>query len=109
MLRVNLQAHKLQPFELGCVYIQFDFYNQRDLEDIKKKIRKNTKVLYIESPGTYTFEIIDIKKVVKIAKDKKIRDDTIQWSTNSAIAFEKVMIDIFQNFINKNGKISTSK
>ena len=88
--------------EFPRLNIQFDFYNQRDLEDIKKKIRKNTKVLYIESPGTYTFEIIDIKKVVKIAKDKKIVtiiDNT--WGTALYFNAIKFGIDIVCEAITK--------
>ena len=68
----------------------------------KKKIRKNTKVLYIESPGTYTFEIIDIKKVVKIAKDKKIVtiiDNT--WGTALYFNAIKFGIDIVCEAITK--------
>ena len=54
--------------EFPRLNIEYDFYDQRNLLDLENKVKKNTRVIYIESPGTYTFEIIDIKKVVKIAK-----------------------------------------
>ncbi len=54
--------------EFPRLNIEYDFYDQRNLVDLENKVKENTKVIYIESPGTYTFEIIDIIKVVKIAK-----------------------------------------
>ena len=68
--------------ELPRFAIEFDFYNSRDLKNIESLIKKNTKAIYIESPGTYTFEIIDIKKVIKICKKNNIKsliDNT--WAT----------------------------
>ena len=62
--------------------IEFDFYNSRDLKHLESLIKTNTKAIYIESPGTYTFEIIDIKKAVKICKKynlKSLIDNT--WAT----------------------------
>ena len=58
--------------EFPRLNIEYDFYDQRNLLDLEKKLKNNTKVIYIESPGTYTFEIIDIIKVVKIAKKYSI-------------------------------------
>ena len=68
--------------ELPRLNIDFEFYNSRDLEHLKTLIKDNTSAIYIESPGTYTFEIIDIKKVVNICKKynlKSIIDNT--WAT----------------------------
>ena len=55
--------------EFPRLEIEFDFYNSRDLNHLENLIKKNTKALYIESPGTYTFEIIDIKNAIKICKN----------------------------------------
>ena len=68
--------------EFPRLNIEFDFYNSRDLSGMKKLIKNNTKVIYLESPGTYTFEIIDIKKVINICEKYKIKsiiDNT--WAT----------------------------
>ncbi len=40
--------------------------------DIKKLIRKNTKVIFMESPGSLSFEIQDIPAICKIAKKRDI-------------------------------------
>ena len=68
--------------EFPRLNIEFDFYNSRDLSGMEKLIKNNTKVIYLESPGTYTFEIIDIKKVINICEKYKIKsiiDNT--WAT----------------------------
>ncbi len=88
--------------EFPRLNFQFDFYNQRDPNDIIQKIQKNTKLIYIESPGTYTFEIIDIKKVVKIAKNNKIltiMDNT--WGTALYFNAIKYGVDIVCEAITK--------
>ena len=68
--------------EFPRLEIEFDFYNPRDLKHLESLIKKNTKAIYIESPGTYTFEIIDIKKTIKICEKynlKSLIDNT--WAT----------------------------
>ena len=40
--------------------------------EFKKLLKKNTKLIYLESPGTATFDIIDVPKITKIAKKEKI-------------------------------------
>ena len=48
------------------------FYNPHDLNTIKKKITKKTKLIYVESPGSNSFEFQDLSKIVSIAKKKKL-------------------------------------
>ncbi len=48
------------------------FYNPNDLNDLKSKITKKTKLIFVENPGSNTFEFQDLSKIVKIAKKKKI-------------------------------------
>lgn len=43
-----------------------------DISNFKKAIRKNTKLIYLESPTSFMFEIQDIKAVAKLAKEHKI-------------------------------------
>lgn len=45
-----------------------DFVDGRDLEEIEKHIRPTTRLLYLESPNTFTFELQDIEACVRIAK-----------------------------------------
>ena len=68
--------------EFPRLNISYDFYNSRDIENLKTLINNQTKVIYIESPGTYSFEIIDIDKIIRICKEynlKSIIDNT--WAT----------------------------
>ena len=48
------------------------FYNPHDLNSLKKKINKKTKLIFMESPSSLTFEIEDMNEIIKIAKKKKI-------------------------------------
>ena len=48
------------------------FYNPNDFNDLKSKITKKTKLIFVENPGSNTFEFQDLSKIVKIAKSKKI-------------------------------------
>ncbi len=48
------------------------FYNPNDLNDLKKKITKKTKLIFVENPGSNTFEFQDLSRIVTIAKKNKI-------------------------------------
>ena len=48
------------------------FHPLKDINKFEKLITNKTKLIYLESPGTATFEILDIPKITKIAKKKKI-------------------------------------
>ena len=48
------------------------FYNPNDFNDLKSKITKKTKLIFVENPGSNTFEFQDLSKIVKIAKKNKI-------------------------------------
>ncbi|MDC3042836.1 PLP-dependent aspartate aminotransferase family protein [Candidatus Pelagibacter sp.] len=48
------------------------FYNPNDLNDLKKKITKKTKLIFVENPGSNTFEFQDLSRIVAIAKKNKI-------------------------------------
>ncbi|QIZ05409.1 aminotransferase class I/II-fold pyridoxal phosphate-dependent enzyme [Priestia megaterium] len=53
-----------------------------DLDDIESLIQPNTKVIYLESPTTMTFKLVDLKAVSNLAKHhgiKTIIDNT--WAT----------------------------
>ncbi len=48
------------------------FYNPSDFNDLKSKITKKTKLIFVENPGSNTFEFQDLSKIIKIAKKNKI-------------------------------------
>src|SRR5687768_1622758 len=48
------------------------FVDGTDQENFRKAIKPNTKLIYLESPNSLTFEMQDIAAVVKIAKEKNI-------------------------------------
>ncbi|MDC0167876.1 PLP-dependent aspartate aminotransferase family protein [bacterium] len=48
------------------------FYNPHDLNSIKKNINKKTKLIFVENPGSNTFDFQDLSKIILIAKKYKI-------------------------------------
>jgi cystathionine beta-lyase len=57
----------LKSFDVKTV-----FYNPHDLNTLKSKITKKTKLIYVESPGSNSFEFQDLSKIVSIAKKYKL-------------------------------------
>ena len=52
--------------------IKTKFYNPHDLKTISQNISNKTKLIFVECPGSNTFEFQDLSKILKIAKRKKI-------------------------------------
>ena len=52
--------------------VRIDFYDPKNLDSLKKRINRKTKLIFMESPSSLTFEIEDIFEIIKIAKNKKI-------------------------------------
>jgi cystathionine gamma-lyase len=52
--------------------IEFDFVDLTDLDAVRKAIKKNTKLLWLESPTNPTLKICDIKKLTQIAREHGI-------------------------------------
>jgi len=48
--------------------IETTYYDPAIGEDIKKLIKKNTKVIFMESPGSLSFEVQDVPAICKVAK-----------------------------------------
>ncbi len=95
-------ARRFVEEEFKRFQIQYDFYDPRDISNLECKINDNTKVIYLESPGSYTFEIIDINEVVKLAKKYKITtiiDNT--WGTALYFNALKFGVDIVVEAITK--------
>ncbi|MDG2343338.1 MAG: cystathionine gamma-synthase [Flavobacteriales bacterium] len=52
--------------------IKFHFVNMLDVENIKNNINENTKLIWVETPTNPMMNIIDIKAVVDLVKNKNI-------------------------------------
>ena len=48
------------------------FYNPSDLKTLEKNITKKTKLIFVENPGSNSFEFQDLGKIISIAKKNKI-------------------------------------
>ena len=52
--------------------IKTTFYNPHDLKSISQNVTKKTKLIYVENPGSNSFEFQDLGKIIEIAKKNKI-------------------------------------
>ncbi len=52
--------------------IETTYYSPEIGEDIKKLIKKNTKVIFMESPGSLSFEMQDVAAICKVAKKHNV-------------------------------------
>ncbi len=57
----------LKDFNINTV-----FYDPHDLRSLEKNITKNTKLIFVENPGSNSFEFQDLGKIISIAKKNKI-------------------------------------
>ena len=48
------------------------FYDPNNIKDLEKKVSKKTKLIFVENPGSNTFEFQDLKKIISISKKKKL-------------------------------------
>jgi len=48
------------------------FYDSRNLNTLKSKITKKTKLIYVENPGSNSFEFQDLSKIISLAKKYKL-------------------------------------
>ena len=52
--------------------IKTHFYNPESIKNLQSKINKRTRMIFVENPGSNTFEFQDLSKIIKIAKKRKI-------------------------------------
>ena len=62
-----LSENYLKEFNIKSI-----FYNPNNINDLKNKITKKTKLIFVENPGSNTFEFQDLTKVISIAKKNNI-------------------------------------
>ncbi len=52
--------------------VKAHFYNPEDFKSLQSKINRKTKMIFVENPGSNTFEFQDLNKIMKLAKKRKI-------------------------------------
>ncbi len=66
-------ARMFAEFELPRFGISVDFFDPLiDAAGISSMIRPETKLIYMESPGTHTFDIIDIPAITAVARERGV-------------------------------------
>ena len=63
----KLTSQLLAEFNIKAIW-----YNPNSFEDLKNKVTKKTKLIYVENPGSNTFEFQDLGKIISFAKRKNI-------------------------------------
>jgi cystathionine beta-lyase/cystathionine gamma-synthase len=52
--------------------LQFDFVDSTNIALLKKSIRKNTKMIFVETPTNPTMEITDLTAIARLARDHRL-------------------------------------
>ncbi len=52
--------------------VEVEYFDADESPDLSHRIKPNTRVIYLESPGTFTFQIQDLRAVAKLAKAHNI-------------------------------------
>lgn len=52
---------------LGRMHVEVEYFDPNSIEDYKSKMKDNTTVVYLEAPGSLTFEMQDVPLVSRIA------------------------------------------
>ena len=65
-------SHNLLAYTLKRFGIETTFINPRNLDDWKRAIRPNTRLLFSETLGNPGLDVLDIPSVAKIAHDAKL-------------------------------------
>ncbi len=48
------------------------FYDPKNFNDLKNKVTNKTKLIFVENPGSNTFEFQDLRRIISLAKKHKI-------------------------------------
>ena len=63
----KLTSQLLKEFNIKAIW-----YDPNSIDDLKKKVTKKTKLIYVENPGSNSFEFQDLEKIISFAKRKNI-------------------------------------
>jgi cystathionine gamma-lyase len=53
--------------------MDISFISGLDLEEIKREIRPNTKLMILESPATFVFSVVDIRAIADVCRERGIK------------------------------------
>jgi cystathionine beta-lyase/cystathionine gamma-synthase len=65
-------AQKMFDIVLPRFGVSTTYVDGRDVDDFKKAVQKNTAIIYLETPNSWSFYLQDLEAVSKLAKSKKI-------------------------------------
>jgi cystathionine beta-lyase/cystathionine gamma-synthase len=65
-------ADRLMKLFLPRFGVETTFVDGREVENIRKAIRPNTRIIYLESPTSLTMEMQDLKPIIALAKENGI-------------------------------------
>ena len=65
-------TNKLLTNYMPRFHVTNSFFDGKNIEDLKRKIQPNTKIIYLESPNSMLMEIQDLKAIAQIAKERNI-------------------------------------
>jgi cystathionine beta-lyase/cystathionine gamma-synthase len=65
-------AQKMFDVVLPRFGVSTTYVDGRDVDDFKKAVQKNTAIIYLETPNSWSFYLQDLEAVSKLAKSKKI-------------------------------------
>ncbi len=80
---------------LAKLGVEVQFYEPTIGADIEKLVKENTKVIFMESPGSHTFEMQDVPAIVEVAKKHNVWtmiDNT--WATPLYFNPLKIGVDV---------------
>ena len=63
----KLTSQLLKEFNINTIW-----YNPNSFQDLKNKVSKKTKLIFVENPGSNSFEFQDLGKIIALAKRKNI-------------------------------------
>jgi len=63
----KLTSQLLKEFNINAIW-----YNPNSFQDLKNKVSKKTRLIFVENPGSNTFEFQDLGKIAAFAKRKNI-------------------------------------
>ncbi|MDC0059642.1 PLP-dependent aspartate aminotransferase family protein [Pelagibacteraceae bacterium] len=63
----KLTSQLLKEFNINAIW-----YNPNNFQDLKNKVSKKTRLIFVENPGSNTFEFQDLGKITAFAKRKNI-------------------------------------
>jgi len=65
-------TYKLLSSFLPRFNVETNFISSPSIEELRRAIKQNTKIIYLESPTTFTFQLQNLSEIAELAKQKKI-------------------------------------